>query len=113
MVDLVFGDVKPRPMRVEAWRNSERRLEPRIVACSQRGERHLAGAPELVEIIRQLVATNVVASRVGCEPSNGSLSCDGFDPLVSSDQVAFTGRMNVTRFSISDPIYRSCKCSWR
>ena len=61
MIDLVFGDVEPRPVRIQSGRNSQRRLEPRVIARRQRRERRLACPPKLVDVELQLVTTDLAA----------------------------------------------------
>ena len=62
MIDLVFGDVKPRPVRIESGRNSQRCLEPRVIARRERRERRLTCPPQLVDIELQLVTTDLEIS---------------------------------------------------
>lgn len=61
MVDLVFGDVEPRPVRIQRGRNAQRRLEPRVIARRQRGTRRLARPSKLIKIELQLVTAYLVA----------------------------------------------------
>ena len=61
MVSLLFGDMKPGPVRIQIGRNPQRRLEPRVIARCQPGERRLTRPPQLVDIELELVTPNVTA----------------------------------------------------
>ena len=64
MVDLVFRDVKPRPVRIQIGRHSQRRLEPRIIVLCELRERHLPCLLKIVDIERQVASANLTPAIV-------------------------------------------------
>src|SRR4051812_21366389 len=55
VIDLVFGDVEPAPVCVQAGRNAQRSLEPVIVALRQYRQGGFAGPCQLVGVELQVV----------------------------------------------------------
>ena len=62
VIDLVFHDVKPSPMRVDPWRHRHGALQPCIVARRERVERRLAHPRQLFQIMLARIATRRVST---------------------------------------------------
>ena len=64
VVDLILGDVKPAPMRIHCRGDSERPLQPRIVARGKALEREATHLVELVDVVLERLVAEKTASRV-------------------------------------------------
>jgi hypothetical protein len=70
VVDLVLGNMEPRPMRVHCGGSAERPLQPSIVTSGKAFERETAYFAELVNVVLEGFAAKETAS-LGAECEGG------------------------------------------
>ena len=61
MVDLVLGDMEPRPVRIQSGGSAERLLQPGIIASGKARERDTAYLAELVKVVLERLAAKETA----------------------------------------------------